>query len=597
MMRRTSMLPVAVYTYGCHHKGILAGAELAEDQYGKAHAYRERLVDIELDRRRKVREILAAGPDVAAPAAALKAAEDEVAVHTTVALSIRKATRKAPLPKELKDKLAAAKAAVRAAREVSRAARRAAAKDLAVKARLDVVEAESRAAVKAARAASGLYWGTYLILERSADQQRMERRDPRHRPPGGDGQIAVQIQKGMPVGKLADDPRLRMVPIEGPRGGMRSRGKHLERLMIRAGTVEGGRAPLWVEIEVVVHRPLPADARITWAALKRRRDGRRWRYSLHVTVEAASLRPAQVLRSGSMVAVDLGWRVMRDDAGGMRVGTWRTDDGRTGEVRLPPRLLSGLAHADELLRVEEHWFEMMRGELAAWVAGRGEAVPAEHRARLENLPLWKSAMRLSQVVWWWREHRFSGDEEIYGLADTWRRRRFWHYRDWSRSEREKNLARRLDIYRNAAVEIMRGVAELVVEDFDLRVYARKPGLESEKKVPAELRHALSTAAPGLLRQCLIMVARRQGTAVTVVNPAMTTTRCRECGSEAKWDPVSDVRHACEACGKEWDQDDNACSNMLAIAAGGGGGRGEERGGSEDLERGAGEPVATGEGAA
>jgi transposase len=44
---------------------------------------------------------------------------------------------------------------------------------------------------------------------------------------------------------------------------------------------------------------------------------------------------------------------------------------------------------------------------------------------------------------------------------------------------------------------------------------------------------------------------------------MTTQRCAVCGCEDRWDAATQVDHVCVACGRSWDQDANACRNMLA----------------------------------
>jgi hypothetical protein len=51
MNRKTTPEPARVYNYGCY-RGVTVNAELVEDQYRKAHAYQQKLVELELNRRR-----------------------------------------------------------------------------------------------------------------------------------------------------------------------------------------------------------------------------------------------------------------------------------------------------------------------------------------------------------------------------------------------------------------------------------------------------------------------------------------------------------------------------------------------------------------
>jgi hypothetical protein len=556
MKRKTSSVPTRIYVYGVHPRGITEGQALADDQYCKADDYRTKLVTLELERRTAVRAVLDEAPTVIE--IGQRVAREEATVETLYkqAREANAAARKRTMTAETRQTIKEAKAQLAVARKAWKAERSAAAADPPTKARLDEIEARHHARIIEERAASDLYWGTYLVCEKAAEQQRKALMDPRHKPRTGEGRIAVQIQKGMTVARLAGDRRFRMRELPGTR---RSRGKYLAECSLRAGSV--GRDPLWVTFTAVVHRPLPDDAKIMWAWLYRWRRGRAWAYELHITVESREF--AQAVAAGEgRVALDLGWRVAEKGNGGLRVAYWKDDKGNEGEVRLDNELLSALDYPSQLLGVETHWFEKMRGELVTWA--KANTLPPEHAARLENLAQWRNAKRLSSAVWWWKDNRFAGDEAIFSPLNEWRVRRFWHYRDWSINQREKALARRLDFYRMFARTLLARYDTLVLEDFDLRKFAAKPKAE-DAPVPNAERYWRMMGSPHELRIALIDTARKLGRTFVKLDPAMTTRRCDECGCEDTWDQ-SQLMHTCAACGRVRDQDLNACNNLLALSA-------------------------------
>jgi hypothetical protein len=77
---------------------------------------------------------------------------------------------------------------------------------------------------------------------------------------------------------------------------------------IRVASTPNSQLPVWFEIPVVIHRPLPQDGIIRSAALIRERLALSWRYRLILTVARANP-PARVSGERPSVAIDIGWRV------------------------------------------------------------------------------------------------------------------------------------------------------------------------------------------------------------------------------------------------------------------------------------------------
>lgn len=556
MARKTTEAPARVYSYGCSYRGVVANGDLVDDQYRKAHIYQQKLVELELTRRRAVRTVLATDAGVAAALETIAAQEALLAPELLAASAVKQATKSKNLPPDLRTRIAQIKQQLNAARAALKVEKKRAAKIPSIEEALDQTSADHTEAIKAARATDDVpFWGTYLILERAAKQQRQDVHDPRFREYTGEGRIAVQFQKGATVERIFSDKdtRMRIEPL--------SKKRHM--CKIRIGST--GRAPIWAEIEVFIHRALPADGRITWAWLRRIRRGRDYIYNLQITVESMSFvgAPPAGSRPYRRIGVDLGWRVAERGNGGLRVAYWHDSDGTHGELRIPPPLLSALDYPSQLFGVETNWFERAKTELLAWRLAN--ALPEEHALRSASLAQWRSAQRLAGYVWWWREHRFAGDEAIFAAMNEWRVRRFWHYRDWSLHQRDKTLAKRKDFYRVWASQLVVDCKELVLEKLDLRDFSTKDD-DNAPNATAK-RYWKMQGCPSELRLCLIAAATKVGAKITMMNPAMTTRRCHACGSEQPWDQEHDVTHTCEACGVVWDQDDNAGINLLALASG------------------------------
>lgn len=559
MKRRTSTTPVKVWTYGCRggSKAITEGHLWAEEQFRYARLYKRKLVELELQRRAEARAVIATDTTVAELDTEITAKDEALEALRAAAKTVNATNRRRAVSAEDRARIRAAAAELKALRAKRKIAKSEAQKLLETQ--LKPVDEAHTKRMKEARAASNLFWGTYLALENAADQYR-KGRDPKLDRFNDREQLVVQLQHGLKGTDIESDRRIQLVPIPET---TRRRGKHLATFRLRVGS-NPDRTPRFVGVQTVVHRELPPDAVITWARLLRIRDGRYWRYQVQLTVESStfvSSMPGQ-LGNGGAIAVDLGWRVASKGLAGLRVGYWRDDRGNKAEVRLAPEVLSAIDYPEQIFGVETKWFETMRDQLSAWIKAHPEALPPEHAERLANVGLWQKARKLASRVWWWKDHRFSGDEEIFAALSHWRVRRFWHYRDWSRNQREKALGRRLDFYRVQARKILVGYSTLILEDFDLRTFARKESVESETHTPTPRRFWQKMAAPSVFRNALIAAATSMNIKVVKKDCAYTTQMCGQCGATETWDAEPAIMHTCASCGATWDQDDNACVNLL-----------------------------------
>ena len=561
-------LPVRVYQYGLLPP--LSHAQEVSDLFFTAHRYRNALTEIERERRKAIREAL--GPEL--HEAEMKAA----AVEEQLIASSReiKAYHAAQKTRNTPDNLAARHKALKAERKDALATFRAMKRDLhespPVKIALEEIKARFAERNRKARAASGLApraWGTYQRVEAEADQARAmplydgtEPNDPRFKRYGGEGSLAIHLQNDnvMPVENLFKpnnwvhvDPVDPRAWLEETRRGDRRRLSRTK-LRIRLGTSDG-REPVFAEFPMIMHREIPAGSIVSWAVVHLHRYGPReeWTVSFTVTLPDGKPVPAAARGKGA-VAVDLGWRLIASTRE-LRVCSYFGEDGRAGELRLPPHVLRGLGEVPDRIRaVRDKNFNVARAVLARWLAEREP--PEWLKTATLNLADWRSPARLVKVAHLWREARFDGDAEAYERLEAWRYRdrHLWQY---EAGQRRSELRNRREIYRRFGAELAKRYETVLFEDFDLRRVARRKATDTYERENETARTNRFRAATGELRACVINAFLSRGGASANVGSLDSTHICHVCGSVEVFDAAADITHVCSGCGAEWDQDENA----------------------------------------
>lgn len=298
------------------------------------------------------------------------------------------------------------------------------------------------------------------------------------------------------------------------------------------------------------------------------------------------------------------------------------EDGCGGELRLPSRLVETARHCELVIGTRDMLFNSMRDVLADWVEARpyrpellGDFIAAQrdnlrtvkpHRTRLleyirrrvEHLeglgdhwpgaapilpqeirrrlccragerpadvapaaPLtlrrWQGSSRLESLYHFWSRNRFAGDHAIFAVLTAWFEQSN-HLADIIFNGRRRVLLYRRDIYRNFAAFLRRNYLTVTLEDIDWRVFMRKvPESKEEQDNPTPRRWYARLASPGRLSAIL-----RQHTASHCdVAPEFTTMDCHACGFCNHFDKEKELRHTCDGCGLEWDQDWNAAQTI------------------------------------
>ena len=552
-------MTAVVYEYGC--QAPVKGDDLLATQMSLAHRYHNRLIELERDRRAACEGALR---EVAAYAGCVARVEALEAELEAVREQIARAKQAAQRDVETRTLDAEAKRLRGALRE-ARAERRSALAE-AREAQREILERcndEAAQARRDARKASGLYWGTYLVVEQAAQAAcggptlHFARWD-------GSGHVAVQVQRTRPLttdGVFGDDTRVQIDPLAPDAYDHPSRGERRRRqrtaIRVRIGSA-ADRSPIWCELPVILHRPLPAG-RVTWVHLLRERVEAKDRYRVQLVIESDGP-PLERCGTG-VVGVDLGWRLTPE---GLRVAYAAGSDGAEHVLVQRADVGAAVKHAEGLRGTRDDNLTAIRVWLVAWLAGR--EVPEWLAEARKTLPLWRSQARLAGLVLRWRSQRWEGDAEGYERLEAWRKQDK-HLWTWEVHERRRTLGRRREQYRVWAAGLARRYEVLVLEDFDLRDVAKQRPAEEDKDTQESARYQRVIAAPSTARAALVNAFRQRGGIVIAAPAEFTTQMCHACGKRCRWDQAAEITHTCEHCGARWDQDRNAALTLRAYASG------------------------------
>ncbi|HME26007.1 MAG TPA: zinc ribbon domain-containing protein [Acetobacteraceae bacterium] len=442
---------------------------------------------------------------------------------------------------------------------------------------LRAIEERRRVDVKLARqdaAKAGLWWPNYNTVLARADaayaravKTGAELRIREWR--GGDrwpGErdfrepltFTFQVQGGMSVDEMFSG-QMRQFGIDRPdpdawthpsRGERHRRQRTTARIAIYP--TEGGGYRL-LDVPVLLHRPIPDEARIKSATLQRARQGALWRWHLSLTCELPAATPREP-RADRACGIDFGWR--RRPGGSLRTAivSWGEE---YEEIALPPDWM------DEFDRAE------------AW---QGE-LDAEARVTLE----WLRTATLGEVPDELRQHiadvvgnRLSGATALGRLTAWWSRTYPGHssghlarLQAWSRDDLRDRAARvnwvarlvrrRRELYRLAAARIAIQASVVGIDATALTDAARRPGATERDTVKYAARSQRVRAAVSVLRNELLRACAAAG--VPIISCTGATNVCHICGAAPRPSSPADVTWKCQSCGTVYDQDINAARTI------------------------------------
>jgi len=590
-------MPVIVYEYGLSPPKV--NAALVEEQFRLAHKYRNMLTEIELERRTKIRAIMASHPDMVPFETELAEVQAEIEKLRGEINAIRMAARKRASTPEQSKRIKILAARSRELRTEIKERRKHVAAE--VKPELDAIQAAAVQRRKDERAKSGVYWGTYLLQEAAADQARDQPMPPKFTRWSGDGRVSVQIQQGLAKEGLWGESRQVQIATridslvydhEVTRRGDRRR---LYRTTLRMRVGSTYRQPVWAEWGIAMHRPIPDGAVIKVVTVSRRRcNSTQWWWRVQFTLDTTDCKPKQRPEYG-VVACNLGFS--QDDSGAIRAGYLVGDDGFEQEILVAKSdLYRGrdltteqktkamtyvrdcLAESSAIRGARDkslaefktrflEWYEITKATLGE------DALPEWFRERMGHFHQWRSPARVREMMLHWASNRWVGpdsdqksrwpDSDIRGfeMVSTW-------VDEDTKAEvkeaslRNKALGDRREAYRIVAAAMAKRYKTLLIDDTNLKHLQDGPEPEdAEGDIPA-VKYQQRLAAGSELRQVLINAFG--GTNVVKMKPSNMTVTCAGCGArDASWDRADGFRqHRCGACREIWDQDANFCRNLL-----------------------------------
>lgn len=417
---------------------------------------------------------------------------------------------------------------------------------------LRALDDATRETVNEACRNSGCYWCNYndvkvgwMVARKGRDPLRF------HSWRNEDGKITTYLVRGLPVEQAYGEHGFLQIEHPNPRYPRDAI------VRMRIGSTED-RQPVWLSLPVVMHRPLPDGCRIKSVSALRERlaNQERWKVVFVLERDTGTWATMPGIRTGT-ISLDIGWRKRPH---GLRVATWRNDDGETGELALPQRYLDQRATVERLEGHRQRLFNETLAALRAWLDTIDR--PDWLREATTHIHQWRRPGRLVRLLRDWQ--RFRGDEAIRAMLDAYAKRdlHLWQY---EANLRDQCLRWRREIYRCWVAEIVGRYERVVIEEFDLSRVAQVKDDGKGNELVEKARYYRQIAGVYQLRLALSSACKREGVPVEKLPAAYTTMECSVCGNLEEWDHRQ-LRHECSGCGVEWDQDVNAAENLLVGAA-------------------------------
>ena len=384
------------------------------------------------------------------------------------------------------------------------------------------------------RAKCDVFWGTYLLSEQAAEKAQQFRRWD------GDGQIGVQIQKGMYATELDKHSFVQIVPMPEQPGKAFPLTARWSLLRLRIGTVPGSIRPIWAEFPIRLHRTIPPLAQIMAVNVRRelRGDSQHWTATFVLRGPSEAFCPVELSEKESHVGIDLGWRRMPN--GRVRVAYWYGSDDKEGSVEMPAEMIDTLARYEAGRKLH---FNAHQERLVAWLTGLG----------LSHVGLWQSMDRFAKALL----DRDPPDEL-----------RAWRTQDRHLANAIAGMWRQIECRRKArygeiAAMLARRYQTIKAEECNLSDLRRERFGEGRDATAS--RRLAALVAPGKFRTHLKDGAEMHRSAYSLVPCADTTRTCADCGHLNTWEDQSPLMLTCAGCASMWDQDRNA-ARVIASAS-------------------------------
>lgn len=466
------------------------------------------------------------------------------------------------------------------------------------------LDAEDLERCKQARAECGVYWTTYLRIERAVQQAgKTSTTDPRFKRFTGEGCLGGQIQGGLSIGDALSGSSLNLKIGRLPSSSWATRRawEHA-RTTVYLRIQSENRQPVWLELPILMDRPLPSTGLIKEAYVKCVKVGLKMHYALKLAIDSEEfdcLNPDKrdilaqrnpMPATGGTVAINFGWRTLPN--GDVRVAYAVDAGGHQESLALPARVKSAYDLVERLQGYADEHFDAARGQLVSFLE-RGQDVPAWLQELCQTLSQWRSHGRLAvvaarlrdevigreraQVLW----EGYRSSTSTHGPLPSYERvtsylpeatdliKLAWYLEVWRKKDkhlveylsnlRQKCQDQRKDLFRCWSKSMASRYATLVIDNTNFAQMSRKAGVGEDGPSSEEI-HASKEASPGELRSTL---KEKFGRARVIELPApRKTITCCLCGQDHGWDTKARYIQRCPVLERELDQDWNNCQNLL-----------------------------------
>ena len=421
---------------------------------------------------------------------------------------------------------------------------------------------ERKAAAKHARQESGLWWGNYNAICSAYERARVRALHTgallHFRAFDGTGRFRNQIVGGMSVDDLFAgrhaQVRAASLPDDAHTHPVRAERRRRSRTTLTATVYTLARERRNLTWPMIMHRPIPPDARIKEIVVTRKREGTAFRWSaifICTRTNGAIQAPATSRAAGMTLAC-------RTDPMGVRIATVLDTEGCVEHLRLPDAVVKRAAYIETVRARLDTRLRAMCMRLSEWIADESFPHALDALARLAaQSRLVDAMMHLASA---WREHpefRPAWREEV----ESWRR-----VEKRERTEvvnlHRKMLGQRRQHYQCEAKRLAERYGAITLSFSHLATTAHRADAswdETPSGASAPRMHrlvALSELVEWLHTQCA-----KTGTQIEQLSEAATPT-CHSCGSHQHL-AADSLQHTCTACAASWDLDENAAANTLA----------------------------------
>jgi len=533
-------MPTLNWVYGAKSPDI---SEAIEAAILAAHRYRNKLCELELAKRERhyalLREL---APEFVIAEAAVKGPADEVKeCREEIKMECAKQQTKKPKGvSQWTSRIAELKGPLKELRAVLKEKKLAAYTDPKVRVAMDTNSVQHKDDCATAKKESGLYWGTEGFIRNSC-RPFAKGAPPKYARFRGEGQVAIQIQKGLDCAEIIvkSNTLCYIEPGDGK----------LAICWFRVASDEKGK-PVFASVPIIFHRPMPKGGRIKMAFLERRKIADHVRWSIRLTIDVPMPDGRDTY---SWAAIHCGWTMQPN---GLRVAIWQGSDGVAGAMVLPPDHLADYDRLDNIRSDRDLQFNAAMASLIAFCTDR--ELPEWLEERRPHFAKWKSQARLSWLVTHWRDNRFDDDAEIFDQLESWRKpdKHKWQH---ERRLSVRVVRRRTDLYRNLAKQLSVRYGVLYYSQIDAKDLTENSQPEELKRDnTASHRHAKQAAVSDFVQK----FKQKFPFHAICTDTENMTIQCSNCGELCR--RVKSRRLVvCDGCGKTHDEDSNALANTIA----------------------------------